>query len=106
MSNAEGMYSARRELLCRTVHFIKRTEQSETTLRNSAVRHSIFCGLLFNLETYTICLSAHSLRQSAPLIKSTVFEEAYIINRVYLSFVFSHPQPPPLWIHLAGRAGL
>ena len=40
MSNVEGMYSARRELLCRTVYFIKKTEQSETTLRNSAVRYS------------------------------------------------------------------
>jgi hypothetical protein len=38
MSNVEGMYSARRELLCRTVYFIKKTEQSETTLRHSAVR--------------------------------------------------------------------
>ncbi len=51
MSNVEGMYSACRELLCRTVYFIKKIEQaysaekatkarSETTLRNSAVRHS------------------------------------------------------------------
>ena len=47
--NIEGMYSARRELLCRTacrepfcrtVYFIKKIEQSETTLRHSAVRHS------------------------------------------------------------------
>jgi hypothetical protein len=58
MSNVEGMYSARRELLCRTVYFIKKTEQaysaekatkakSETILQNSAVRYSIFCSLLF-----------------------------------------------------------
>ncbi len=50
MSNVEGMYS---------VYFIKKTEQayfaklatkakSETTLRHSAVRHSIFCGSLFS----------------------------------------------------------
>jgi hypothetical protein len=38
MSNVEGMYS---------VYFIKKTEQSETTLRHSAVRYSIFCGSLF-----------------------------------------------------------
>ncbi len=37
MSNVEVMYS---------VHFIKRTEQSETTLRHSAVRHWLFCGSL------------------------------------------------------------
>ncbi len=46
-SNVQGMYSACRELLCRTVYFIKKTEQSESTLRHSAVRHSIFCGSLF-----------------------------------------------------------
>ncbi len=40
MSNVEGMYSACRELLCRTVYFIKKTEQSETTLRYSAVHYS------------------------------------------------------------------
>ena len=39
-SNVEGMYSACRELLCRTVYFIKKTEQSETILRNSAVHYS------------------------------------------------------------------
>jgi hypothetical protein len=38
MSNVEGMYSA---------YFIKRNERSETFLRNSAVRYSIFCGSLF-----------------------------------------------------------
>jgi hypothetical protein len=27
MSNVEGMYFARRELLCRTVYFIKKSEQ-------------------------------------------------------------------------------
>jgi hypothetical protein len=59
MSNVEGRYSARRELLCRTVYFIKKTEQtysaekatkarSETILRHSAVRHSIFYGSLFS----------------------------------------------------------
>ncbi len=65
MSNVEGMYSAcrellcrtarreplcrtaRREPLCRTVYFKKQIEQSETTLRHSAVRYSIFCGSLF-----------------------------------------------------------
>ena len=31
-----------------SVYFIIRNEQSETTLRNSAVRNSIFCGSLFN----------------------------------------------------------
>ncbi len=46
--NIEKKHSARRELLCPTVFFIKMTEQSETTLRNSAVRYSIFCGSLFN----------------------------------------------------------
>ena len=45
MSNIEVMYSACRELLCRTIYFIKKTEQSETTLRHSAVRYSTFCGL-------------------------------------------------------------
>jgi hypothetical protein len=30
-----------------SVDFIKMTEQSETTLRNSAVRYSKFCGSLF-----------------------------------------------------------
>jgi len=40
MSNAEGMYSACREHLGRTVYFIKKIEQSETTLRYSAVHHS------------------------------------------------------------------
>ena len=34
----EGMYS---------VYLIKKTEQSETTLRHSAVRYSIFCDSLF-----------------------------------------------------------
>ena len=38
ISNVEGMYS---------VYFIKRTEWSETILRNSAVRYSMFCGSLF-----------------------------------------------------------
>jgi hypothetical protein len=38
MSNIEVMYS---------VYFIKRTERSETILRHSAVRYSIFCGSLF-----------------------------------------------------------
>ena len=38
--NIEVMISACRELLCRTVNFIKKTEQSETTLRNSAVHYS------------------------------------------------------------------
>ena len=43
--NVEGMYSARREFLCRTVYLIIKTEQSETTLRYSAVRYSTvrFC---------------------------------------------------------------
>jgi hypothetical protein len=35
MSNLEVMQS---------VNFIKRTERSETALRNFAVRYSIFCG--------------------------------------------------------------
>ena len=38
MSNVEGMYS---------VIFIKKPEQSETTLRYSAVRYSTFFGSLF-----------------------------------------------------------
>ena len=49
--NVEGMYSARRELLCRTVYFINMTERaysaemamkagSDTSLRNSAVFRS------------------------------------------------------------------
>ncbi len=38
MSNVEGMYS---------VYFVKKTEQSESILRNSAVRYSTFCGSLF-----------------------------------------------------------
>ena len=38
MSNVEGMYS---------VYFMKKTEQSETILRHSAVRYSTFCGSLF-----------------------------------------------------------
>ena len=32
-----------------SVYFLKSTEQSETSLRNSAVRYSIFCGWLFNI---------------------------------------------------------
>ncbi len=40
MSNVEGRNSACRELLCRTVYFIKKTERSETTLRHSAVHYS------------------------------------------------------------------
>ena len=39
-SNVEGMYSACGEPFCRTVYFIKKIEQSETTLRYSAVHHS------------------------------------------------------------------
>ncbi len=39
ISNVEEMYSACRELLCRTV-YLKKTEQSESTLRNSPVRYS------------------------------------------------------------------
>jgi len=34
-------------------------------------------------ETYTIYLSAHSLRQPAPLLKSTAFEEAYLLNTYF-----------------------
>jgi len=37
-TNVEGMYS---------VYFKKKTEQSDSTLRHSAVRYSIFCGSLF-----------------------------------------------------------
>ena len=37
MSNVEGMYSV----------YFKKTEQSETILRNSAVRYSLFCGSRF-----------------------------------------------------------
>ena len=55
-SNVEGMYSARRELWCRTVYFIKKIERSDSILRNSAVRYSAvlrfaflwFCGSPFN----------------------------------------------------------
>ncbi len=43
--NIEKKHSARRELLCRTVFFLKMTEQSETTLRNSAVRCLIHARL-------------------------------------------------------------
>jgi len=31
-----------------SVNFMKKNEQSETTLRNSAVRYSLFCGSLFD----------------------------------------------------------
>ena len=41
------MYSARRELLCRTVYFIKEIEQSETTLRNFAVHYSAVLRFAF-----------------------------------------------------------
>jgi hypothetical protein len=34
------------------VYFIKKNEQSETTLRNSAVRYSKFCGSLFGLVKF------------------------------------------------------
>ena len=34
-----------------SVYFIKKTEQSETILRNSAVRYSIFCGSLFKSDS-------------------------------------------------------
>ena len=54
----------------------KKTEQSETILRHSAVRYSIFCGSRFNPDTYTICLMAPPLRQPAPLLKSTVLHKA------------------------------
>ncbi len=37
MSNVEVMNSV----------YLKKTEQSETTLRHSAVRYSMFCGSLF-----------------------------------------------------------
>ena len=41
MSNVEGMYSACRELLCRTVYFKKRLSKAKPPfLRNSAVRCS------------------------------------------------------------------
>ncbi|CAB1073460.1 hypothetical protein D1AOALGA4SA_1860 [Olavius algarvensis Delta 1 endosymbiont] len=36
MSNVEGMYS---------IYLIKKTERSDSTLRDSAVRYSRFCGL-------------------------------------------------------------
>jgi hypothetical protein len=48
------MYSARRELLCRTVYFIKKTEQSETTLRHSIFDILRFCGSLFNFVKFHI----------------------------------------------------
>jgi hypothetical protein len=48
MSNVEVMYSSCRELLCRTV-YLKKAEQSDSTLRHSAVRYSIFFGSLFQL---------------------------------------------------------
>ena len=38
MSNVEVMYSV----------YFKRTERSDSTLRHSAVRYSIFCGSLLN----------------------------------------------------------
>jgi len=47
ISNVEGMYSARREFLCRTVYLIIKTEQSETTLRYSAVRYSTVLRFAF-----------------------------------------------------------
>ena len=34
------------------VYFIRKNEQSETTLRNSAVRYSKFCGSLFGLVKF------------------------------------------------------
>ncbi len=49
ISNVEGIYSARREPLGRTIYFIKKIEQSDSTLRHSAVRYSIFCSSLFKI---------------------------------------------------------
>jgi hypothetical protein len=46
MSNIDVMYSARRELLCRTA-YLNMTGQSDFTPRYSAVQNSIFCGSLF-----------------------------------------------------------
>ena len=45
MSNVEGMY---------LVYFIKKDEQSETNLLNSAVQYSIFCGSLIGLVKFHI----------------------------------------------------
>ena len=45
ISNVEGMYSARRELLCRTVYFIKKIEQSDTTNLQSSIFNSGLSGL-------------------------------------------------------------
>jgi len=36
---------------------IKKTERSDSTLRNSAVRYSIFCGSLFSLATKAASLT-------------------------------------------------
>jgi hypothetical protein len=38
MSNIEGLYS---------IYIYKKIERSETILRKSAVRYSVFCGSLF-----------------------------------------------------------
>jgi hypothetical protein len=57
------MNSARRELLCRTVYF-KKTEQSDSTLRHSAVRYSIFCGSLFQL--FVVSYKMSDLRSFIP----------------------------------------
>jgi hypothetical protein len=45
MSNFEGMYS---------VYFIKKTEQSETTLRHSIFDILRFCGSLFKFVKFHI----------------------------------------------------
>ena len=52
MSNIEVRYS---------VDFIKMTEQSETTLRHSAVRYSTFCGSIFDILRFAIKVVSHKL---------------------------------------------
>ncbi len=52
MSNVEVMYSACRELLCRTVYFIKMIERSDSTLRHSTFDILRFCGSLFKFVKF------------------------------------------------------
>ncbi|CAB1076141.1 hypothetical protein D1AOALGA4SA_3939 [Olavius algarvensis Delta 1 endosymbiont] len=46
-----------------SIYFIKKTEQSDSTLRHSAVRYSIFCGSLL-MQFHTSAASGQKNGQS------------------------------------------
>jgi len=61
-----------------SVNFIKKTERSDTILRHSAVRHSIFCGSLFKPDP---AIETVDLIQIDTSIYGVSYEEVQLFRR-------------------------